>query len=94
VAQRIIGFSLGILLFAAGCGAPCGDACRKLINRCGSLDWENVDSCITECEGVRENLPTFDERQEYDSHVSCLRDTSCDRLDDEPGACGAPQLVP
>ena len=91
---RICALLLASMLLGA-CGAPCGDACRKLVNQCGYLDpWEDIEDCITECEGVRENFIEPAALNDYDQHVRCLVNTTCNRLDEEPEVCGDPQLVP
>jgi hypothetical protein len=47
--------------------------------------WDGVDACVTECEGIRENFDSFDDRQAYDRRVACFADSSCTAI--EEGQC-------
>lgn len=76
---------LASLLFAAGCTPTCGQSCRKLLFRCGDLEYDELT--LEECEESCNRQESLYQLQENDEllalvrdHRRCLATSSCEEI--------------
>ncbi|MEE2828885.1 MAG: hypothetical protein VX498_06835 [Myxococcota bacterium] len=80
----LLALLLGSVLLLAGCtGDECSAACRHLINDCG-VERANygVEDCSAGCEQFIDHYRDEWQASESRKAVRCVRDASCDELQD------------